>query len=269
MRSKSILIGILVLNFFLLQKYFIQSTAVTGVTEEEQVRPKNRIIRCADYRDRKPNLRENRRYHVVVSTNKKNIGHTGLYTFQKDLDKIIEGLKFENITQVVEDRLSLPRHLVLAVLIVESGGNENKISSAGAFGLSQLMPVTAREFGLDIHDRDHRVLHIDCSGRILATGACQTRAGLSNLETALIRYYGTYDPGYLQKVEYYMRVLGDPNFRKDLEHKFNRVNKHLVINNKRVKRNQLTVYLEAHQKTNLYYDLEVYKNLPQLDQPRS
>lgn len=43
--------------------------------------------------------------------------------------------------------------LVAAMIAVESGGNQGAISDAGAIGVGQLMPATARELGVDPYDK--------------------------------------------------------------------------------------------------------------------
>lgn len=50
------------------------------------------------------------------------------------------------------DQYRIPREYARAVMQQESGGNPNAISPAGAIGLMQLMPGTARELGVDPRD---------------------------------------------------------------------------------------------------------------------
>lgn len=59
---------------------------------------------------------------------------------------------WEGAIQDLSARYEVDPDLVRAVMRVESGGNPNAISSAGAIGLMQLMPGTARGLGVDPHD---------------------------------------------------------------------------------------------------------------------
>lgn len=52
----------------------------------------------------------------------------------------------------LEDEHGLPRGLVRAVAMTESAGDPNATSPAGAAGLMQLMPGTAKELGVDPYD---------------------------------------------------------------------------------------------------------------------
>jgi len=47
--------------------------------------------------------------------------------------------------------------LGLALIEQESGGDEDAVSPAGAIGLTQLMPATAAELGVDPHDPSQNV----------------------------------------------------------------------------------------------------------------
>lgn len=46
-------------------------------------------------------------------------------------------------------RAHIPPHLVAAVIRAESGGDPSAVSGAGAAGLMQLMPATARRYGAE------------------------------------------------------------------------------------------------------------------------
>jgi hypothetical protein len=55
---------------------------------------------------------------------------------------------FERLASSIAGRWGVDEHLVHAVIEVESGFNASAVSSAGAMGLMQLMPGTARRFGV-------------------------------------------------------------------------------------------------------------------------
>lgn len=59
----------------------------------------------------------------------------------------VKGKSLAALFREVEARLGLPRGLVEAVARVESGLNPRAVSPAGALGLMQLMPATARALG--------------------------------------------------------------------------------------------------------------------------
>jgi soluble lytic murein transglycosylase-like protein len=54
--------------------------------------------------------------------------------------------------QELSEKYGVDPHLARAVMRLESGGNPNAVSSAGALGLMQLMPGTARGLGVDPAD---------------------------------------------------------------------------------------------------------------------
>jgi hypothetical protein len=60
----------------------------------------------------------------------------------------------------------LPRALLAAVIHVESGGHPHRISGAGAMGLGQLMPETARLLG--VSDPFDSAANVDGAARLLA-----------------------------------------------------------------------------------------------------
>lgn len=55
----------------------------------------------------------------------------------------------ENITKETAAKYNLDNKLLLAIIKQESGFNSNAVSSAGAQGLMQLMPETARKLGVN------------------------------------------------------------------------------------------------------------------------
>jgi hypothetical protein len=65
-----------------------------------------------------------------------------------------------------EAREHLPRFLLAALVHVESGGHPHRISPAGAMGLGQLMPDTARMLG--VGDPFDSTANVDGAARLLA-----------------------------------------------------------------------------------------------------
>lgn len=51
-----------------------------------------------------------------------------------------------------EQEYGLPAGLLQAVMMAESSGNPKAVSEAGAQGLFQFMPATAKEYGIDPFD---------------------------------------------------------------------------------------------------------------------
>jgi len=64
-----------------------------------------------------------------------------------------------------EAKYNLPSGLLAAVAQQESGGNANAVSAAGAQGLMQLMPATAKGMGVNALDPGQA---IDAAGKILS-----------------------------------------------------------------------------------------------------
>ncbi|MDO8432788.1 MAG: lytic transglycosylase domain-containing protein [Candidatus Binatus sp.] len=70
----------------------------------------------------------------------------GSYQARQDID-------YQSLFAVVGTMYSIDPHLLNAIARVESAGNPNAISSAGAIGLMQLEPPTAADFGVyDLFD---------------------------------------------------------------------------------------------------------------------
>ena len=72
---------------------------------------------------------------------------------------------YSDLFAAATQKYALPAGLLAAVAQVESGGNPNAVSSAGAVGLMQLMPGTAR--GLGVRDSRDPAQAVDGAARLL------------------------------------------------------------------------------------------------------
>lgn len=89
--------------------------------------------------------------------------------------------RFAHLFTQAGTRHGIDPNLLAAVAKVESGGNPNAVSSAGASGLMQFMPGTARAMGIDPLDPAQA---IDGAARLLT----QLRGRLGSVELALAGY---------------------------------------------------------------------------------
>jgi hypothetical protein len=67
--------------------------------------------------------------------------------------------KFLPLIQSISEQHELPAHLISAVIHAESHYNPNSVSAKGAVGLMQLMPATAKQYGVyDRHNPTQNIL---------------------------------------------------------------------------------------------------------------
>ncbi len=111
----------------------------------------------------------------------------------------------------VASRYRVPEALLHAVITIESAYDPNAVSRAGAVGLMQLMPATARRYG--VADRRDPSANLSAGTRYLRD--LLVRFG-SNLELALAGYnagenavekYGNQIPPYAETQSYVRKVL--------------------------------------------------------------
>jgi hypothetical protein len=76
----------------------------------------------------------------------------GKYGVESYEGKIVQGLRFQMLTQAAERKYNLPPNLLLAMLIHESGAEEflPNAKGDGGFGLIHMQSGTAKEFGLRV-----------------------------------------------------------------------------------------------------------------------
>jgi soluble lytic murein transglycosylase-like protein len=114
------------------------------------------------------NLNSNNRETHSNSTQTLNTSHhtsdvkapsTGPLTNVKTIPVKIADEQLRPIIEEAAEKYHLPQNLITAVIKHESNFNMNAVSSAGARGLMQLMPDTARGLGVkDIHDPRENIM---------------------------------------------------------------------------------------------------------------
>lgn len=117
------------------------------------------------------------------------------------------GRELESLIQQESSRHQVSPDLVRAMVRVESGGKPNAVSSAGAIGLMQLMPDTARQLGVDPYDPQE---NLDGGIRFLKNLANrygnldQTLAAYNAGPAAVDRYHGI--PPYRETQNYVRQI---------------------------------------------------------------
>ncbi|WP_406833091.1 transglycosylase SLT domain-containing protein [Pedococcus sp. KACC 23699] len=106
-------------------------------------------------------------------------------------------------------RYGVPVALLTSVAEAESGFNPNAVSHAGAVGLMQLMPATARGLGVDPRNPAQA---IDGAARLLAShldrfGSTPLAIAAYNAGPGAVQRYGGVPP-YRETQQYVQRVLG-------------------------------------------------------------
>lgn len=89
-------------------------------------------------------------YHKSIESKSSSVLNTvGIDSINNTSSKIVERLsKFSDWIDEASAKFNLPQSLIQAVIVVESAGNPNAISKAGAKGLMQLIDSTASYVGV-------------------------------------------------------------------------------------------------------------------------
>ncbi|NJC71791.1 transglycosylase SLT domain-containing protein [Planosporangium thailandense] len=126
----------------------------------------------------------------------------------------LAGVPYADIFTTTANRYGLPPTLLAAVAKVESGYNPSAVSPAGAQGLMQLMPSTARGLGVDPLDPTQAV---DGAARLLSNnlrqfGSVPLALAAYNAGGGAVRRYGGIPPfaetqAYVPKVQAAMAAL--------------------------------------------------------------
>jgi soluble lytic murein transglycosylase-like protein len=107
----------------------------------------------------------------------------GAYAAHRPICLVTEHPDVQTLISRAETRNHLPRGLLAAIIQVESAGRPHRISSAGAMGLGQIMPSTARRLG--ISDPFDSTANIDGAGRLMAENLSRFRG---NVQLAVAAY---------------------------------------------------------------------------------
>ena len=218
-------------------------------------------------------------------------GVEGRNKTEKLYGKILRAMRFQNITRRVERKYNLPKNLVLAMVMQETGGADllpNGLDDGG-LGLCHMQPMLAVEYGLktyqnnkamrsrahgralrrliDRHkhdrkkliqydDRFHPILNLDAVGRMLHCHQHRPKKGYTKTQVAILRYAGRYNyRKYWRNVQYFRRHLNDPKVIRGVERMFNKKNPKFKINNYK---GNFKEYIRVHQDQNRNYGLDRY-----------
>jgi soluble lytic murein transglycosylase-like protein len=118
--------------------------------------------------------------------------------------------KYDAIIERYADKYGVDATLVRAVIQVESNFNPQCVSNKGARGLMQLMPETARRFGVkNIHDPEQNihggVRYLSYLMRLFNEDLSRVLAGYNAGENAVLKYGGI--PPYEETSTYVVRAL--------------------------------------------------------------
>ncbi|ANE54892.1 MULTISPECIES: lytic transglycosylase domain-containing protein [Methylomonas] len=133
-------------------------------------------------------------------------------TYQRDL-KFMSGnrLKFNDLIAKAAAKHQMDPKLLHAVIQAESAYNPNAVSSAGAVGLMQLMPDTARRYG--VTDRRDAEQNVDGGTRYLKDLLAMFNSNLTlavagyNAGEGAVMKYGNSVPPYPETRNYVQHVL--------------------------------------------------------------
>ena len=120
--------------------------------------------------------------------------------------------RYSPIVDVASRTYGVDKALVHAVISAESGYNPSAVSRAGAIGLMQLMPQTAKRYGvkniLDPVDNIHGGVRYLKDLLMMFNGNMELAVAAYNAgENAVIKY-GNRIPPYAETVQYVPKVLG-------------------------------------------------------------
>lgn len=118
--------------------------------------------------------------------------------------------KYESIIQSLASAHGVPADLIHSVIKIESNYNERAISPKGAMGLMQLMPETARYYGVNdpfnpVENIKGGVLYLKDLIRLYQGQTAHVLAAYNAGQEALKKFNGI--PPYKETIEYIQKVM--------------------------------------------------------------
>lgn len=120
--------------------------------------------------------------------------------------------KYSPLIAKAAAKYNIDEKLLHAIIRTESAYNKNAISSAGAVGLMQLMPATAKRFG--VIDRKNAVQNIEGGARYVKFLMKMFNSNIDlvlasfNAGEGAVRKYKNSIPPYAETQDYVRKVLG-------------------------------------------------------------
>ncbi len=96
-------------------------------------------------------------------------------------------MQWQSLIQQAAQAHNVPAGLIAAIMAVESGGNPNAVSPAGALGLMQVMPDQLTRLGVAQDKWTDPASNIDAAARYLA----ETLGSGGTIQDAVARYFGS------------------------------------------------------------------------------
>lgn len=136
---------------------FFKKSPPASIIEDRRERIQ---IKFLEYKKIKPNLSYKDSVPEMKIENLIMIGEVGKFGVGGHEGKILRVARFENVTDAIEHRYNLPRHILAAMMMEESGGVDllpNGLGDGG-FGLCHMQSDVAKDFGLRVY--------ANCNGRV-------------------------------------------------------------------------------------------------------
>ncbi len=155
---------------------------------------------------------DSNRYTVLIADQKNDAAVLSAVTAQRPLPTLVNKAQYNQIVDTAAHTYGLDSALLHAVISVESHYNSQALSRKGAAGLMQLMPNTARRYG--VADAFDPVQNINGGARYLRdllklfnSDVSLALAAYNAGENTVVRY-GNRIPPYRETMDYVPKVLG-------------------------------------------------------------